>query len=261
MIDEIGSPQGLYPKHAHLLSQLAYRNVPYQDGEQIFVPTDISLPNYDVAIVIIAGGAHGERFTLGDGGAVLRSLDMQNYAVTEKIKKHLDRFLKNKGMRLIGNEIMTSPISEDHIAHLIPHVASVMQEAMMNLFAVAQKMEKLHLKYRIGEILNKIVDNANITHGYKVQGSTTDTYKFDFSISVPGRKRILLDAPVPDSSSIAATFLRQSDVKRLHEPSLVQMITYDPSDKWPSSALAQLKLVDVPLINIEGLRNAISFAA
>lgn len=257
MINTALPHKGLYPKNSELIFLLTQRNTPYQNGEQICVPTDITLPNYDVAIVIVAGGAKGERFTLSDGGAVLRSLDLQNYVITKNLKNSLERYLKPKELHLIGNEIMTPPISLECVAHLIPYFASMMREGMSYLFSKVQKMDRLHLKYRMGEILNKIVENANITPGYKIQGFTTDTYKFDFSISAPGKDRILLDAPVPDASSIAATFLRQADVKRLHTPGLKQMIAYDPGDKWPSSSLAQLKLVEVPLINVGKLKEAI----
>ncbi|MBN3867480.1 hypothetical protein [Gluconobacter kondonii] len=253
MMTETTPVRQLYPRQKEFLERLTNRHEPYMDGLTIRVPTDVILPTHEIAVVSIDGGAHDERYTLGDGGQIFRSLDIQNYHISLTVRRAVERVARSRGMQVIGNELMTNPVSADQVIPYIPHVAEVMREAMISALSKVARNERLMLRHRIGAILNRISGEANVTPDFRMQGSTTDRYKFDFSVMTAKHKRLLLDAPIPDPSSIAATILRQSDVRLLHLQDVKQVIAYDPSDHWPSSNLAQLQLANVPLVNVDQL--------
>ncbi|MBS1093860.1 hypothetical protein [Gluconobacter wancherniae] len=253
MIEDIASSTRLYPRREEFIERLSKRHEPYIEGNSIRVPTDIILPTYEVAVVSVEGGAKDQRYTVGDGGRILRSLDINNYQITPSIRRVIERVVRARGLRMSGNEIMTDPINWDVVVPYVSLVANVMRDALAAALTKAERSDRIMLRHRIREMLNKISGEANVTPDYKMQGATTDSYRFDFSVLTAKHKRFLLDTPIPDPSSIAATLLRQSDVRMLHLPDVQQVIAYDPVDRWPSSNLAQLQLANVPLINVNSL--------
>lgn len=252
------APNGeLYPRREQFMERLASRHQPYLEGNTIRIPTDVILQTHEVAIVSVDGGAYDERYVLGDGGQILRSLDLQNFTITSTVKRAIERVAKSRGMRLAGTSIVTDAVGWEQVIPYVPYVADVMRECLSASLSKVARHDRLLLRHRIGEMLNRISGEANVTQDYKMQGSTSDSYKFDFSVLTSNHHRFLLDAPIPDPSSIAATLLRQADVRLLGMSNLRQMITYDPNDRWPSSNLAQLQLANVPLINVEHLEAAL----
>jgi len=248
----MGGQQG-----ARVLSALATRRKPYIARGKVHVPTDVILPSHDLAIVVVEGGAKDDRYTLSDGGHLFTTLDLQGYRLTPAVIKAAKRAAAHRGASIQNYEIIFGPVPLEAVPALISHVAELEREAMLATFKILAKQERRALKDRISGLLEQIAEAGTVSSSYKMQGSTTAMHRFDFALALPGRKKVLLDVPVPDPQSIAATILRQADIARLSSSHLAQFITFDPQDNWPAPSLAQLQLAGVPLIAVSSLRETI----
>jgi len=256
MIDRASYPV-VNGANERIFAAFSRRREPYVARGRVHVPTDVILPTHDLAVVVVEGGAADDRYTLGDGGHLFNVLDMQGYTLTQGLINAVTRVARQAGAFVQGYEIVFGPVTLDAATALIAHMAELEREAMIAAFKMLGKMERRALKDRITELLSGIAAAGTVSPAYKMQGSTTATHKFDFALALPGRDRVLLDVPVPDPHSIAATMLRQADIAQLRMPQIRQLITFDPQDNWPSSSLAQLQLAGVPLVDVSVLRETI----
>jgi hypothetical protein len=94
----------------------------------------------------------------------------------------------------------------------------------------------------------------------RLKGYCEDSLRFDYLVTINAGLRLVVDAPVPDGSSIASVVLRQADIKAAQILGLHQAIVYDEADHWQSTNLAQLKLAQVPLINARSLQTGLMAA-
>jgi hypothetical protein len=251
-----------YPQHNGIIDSLKRRNVVSRLGNVVLVTTDVLLPNGSQVTVVVEGGASGERITVSDAGAALISVAEAGLALDAAANAAMRRLAARLGLALEAGNLRSEPVQPADAAYAVTLVANGAREIAKAAFDAGRRKERRRFRERVEQALSNIFATSIIQKGARLNGYSEDSLRFDYLVTMSNRVRLVIDAPIPDGSSIASVVLRQADIKAASVPGMHQAIVYDEADHWRSTSLAQLKLAQVPLVNArflqEGLMAAIA---
>jgi hypothetical protein len=253
-------PTPRYASHAEIAEKLASRSKIKRLESSILVPTDVLMPGGVNIVAVIEGGATGDRITATDAGVALSHVIESGFAITAGIQSAAAKAAKASGLSYEQGVLRTPPVGIQHSAWLVRLIANGTREVAVAALEAARRRERIRFRDRVQYELSKIFGEASVDVGVRLSGVSTDTHRFDYLLSWSGH-RIAIDVPVPESGSVAAVVLRQTDLRESQPGGLRQAIAYDQDDRWPSSTLAQLKLAKVPLVRASHLESDIRTAA
>jgi hypothetical protein len=249
-----------FPRHDEIVDSLRRRNVVSRLGEVILVTTDVLLPNGSQLIVLVEGGAAGDRITVSDAGAAMISVAEAGLALNSAAHASMRRLAIRLGLSLEGGVLRSEAISPDDVAYAMTVVANGARQIADAAFGAARRQERNRFRERVAQDLSVIFGPAIVQRGARLNGYSEDSLRFDYLVTINAGLRLVVDAPIPDGSSIASVVLRQADIKAAQILGLHQAIVYDEADHWQSTSLAQLKLAQVPLINARNLQTGLMAA-
>jgi hypothetical protein len=251
-----------YPRHDEIVETLRSRNAVDRLGDAILVTTDVMLPDGSQVIAVVEGGAAGDRVTASDAGAALISVGEAGLTLDTPAYASVRRLASKYGLSLEAGVLRSEPVSPEDVAYAIILLANGARDIAKASFDLARRQERLRFRERVEKDLGAIFGPAIVQRGARLSGYSEDSLRFDYLVTVSAGQRMVVDAPIPDGSSIASVVLRQADMKAARVPGMHQAIIYDEADHWRSTSLAQLKLAQVPLISArllrEGLLSAIA---
>ena len=250
----------LYPRHADITRALKARNRALRLSGSLVVPTDVLLPNHSHCVVIIEGGVVGDRITVSDAGAALASVAETGLEITHAVLEAARRTAIPFGVGMEGGVLRTHPVSPEDAVNAVVALANAMREVARVAFDAARRAQRTRFRERVFGELNRIFTGSHVRRDGHIRGSSEDSLRFDYVVALNDSRRLVVDAPLPDLSSIASVVLKQSDLRVANIAGVKQAIVYDEDDRWPSSGLAQLNLAQVPVISAvileQGLRAA-----
>ena len=243
-----------YPRHDEIIALLRDRRPPQRMGDAIIVPTDVLLPSNVTCIVVIEGGATGHEITASDAGAAMACVREAGLEVSAAVERAAARAAQPYGMVLEKGVLRSQPEAVAEARYLVLCMANTMSIVANAALSAARKQEKTRFRERVQKELNLIFAQDRVQKNAPLRGFSQDTHRFDFVVGFGEGRKLALDVPIPDPSSIAAVVLRQTDMRAAELQNVRQAIAYDKEDHWTSSGLAQLKLARVPLVTSEHLR-------
>ena len=243
-----------FPRHDDISALLQSRNSCLRLGGSIVAATDVILPNGSQVVIIIEGGASGERVTASDAGAALISVSEAGFSLDEGAYSSVKRFARSLGLSLSNGVLRSEPVSPDEAAYAVVTLANGVREVARLAFEAGHRQERKRFRERVEGELSRIFVAATVRKSARLRGASEDNLRFDYLVTLDPSRRLVVDAPVPDGSSIAAVVLRQSDLRAAHIMGLHQAIIYDEEDRWPSASLSQLRLAQVPLVSARRLQ-------
>jgi hypothetical protein len=178
--------------------------------------------------------------------------------ITANVERAAARAAQAFGISLEGGTLRSQPEAISEARYLVMIMANAMQSVAAAALGAAKRNEKTRFRERVQEELNSIFKEDRVRKNGVLRGFSQETHRFDFVISFRDARKLALDVPIPDPSSIAAVVLRQSDMRAAGLMEVRQAIAYDEDDRWTSSGLAQLQLAQVPLITSENLRASLA---
>jgi hypothetical protein len=249
-----------YPRHDEIMFALKERNVVRRLDNVVLATTDVLLPNGSQVVVLVEGGASGDRVTASDAGAALISLAEAGLELDAAACASMRRLAAKIGLILEAGILRSEPVSPDEAAYAVILLANGAREIARAAFDVGRRQERRRFREKVEQELGKIFGSAIVQKSARLNGYSEDSLRFDYLVTLHNRTRLVVDAPVPDGSSIASVVLRQADIKAALIPGMHQAIIYDEGDHWRSSSLAQLKLAQVPVINARFLQDGLMAA-
>lgn len=243
-----------YPRHDDIIALLSARKAPQRMGDAIVVPTDVLLPSNVTCVVVIEGGAVGNEITASDAGAALACVREAGLEVNAAVERAAIRAAQPFGVSMEKGVLRSQPEAISEARYLVLCMANAMTSVANAALTAAKKHEKVRFRERVQKELASIFAEDRVQRNASLRGFSQDTHRFDFVVGLGEGKKLALDVPIPDPSSIAAVVLRQADMRAAGLQSVRQAIAYDKEDHWTSSGLAQLQLAQVPLVTSDNLR-------
>ncbi|MGY3575297.1 DUF1829 domain-containing protein [Bradyrhizobium sp. USDA 4504] len=214
-------------------------------GSRVFVPTLSTYPSNAVVYVTIEGG--NDVFVVSDGAGAVETL---HGAGGHKVAAHklLQVLLRGQGNLRVDKSgaIYTSPVRRSELTAAISLIAETSVRCSEILLRNFKPERHSDFRKEIGDKLQVQFRDAFKAGGH-MPGASTKVHKFDFLIRRPSGTMIVMDAVVPDSSSVNAALVSHLDLKRAKRADVQQAIIYDDTQDWRSSDLALLTIAAPPI--------------
>jgi hypothetical protein len=212
-------------------------------------PTDVLLPSGALVLAYIDGGVAGDRVSAHDGGAALAEVRQAGFAMTQQVMRAARSAAGRAGLSVEGSILRSPPeaLADARVAVIIlANGARAVAEAALT---AARKKDRIRLRDRVAQQLREIFGDVAIRHEVPLLGGSRTSHRVDWLVRLSDSRQLAIDVPVPDSSSIASTVLRQIDLRRGSISGLHQAIAFDEDDEWTATELSQLAMADVPLVS------------
>lgn len=195
---------------------------------------------------------------MSDAGAALISVAEAGLALDASANAAMRRLAARLGLALEAGNLRSEPVQPGDAAYAVTLVANGAREIAKAAFDAGRQKDRRRFRERVQQALCNIFATSIIQKGDRLSGYSEDSLRFDYLVTMSNRVRLVIDAPIPDGSSIASVVLRQVDIKAASVPGMHQAIVYDEADHWRSTSLAQLKLAQVPLVNARFLQEGLN---
>ena len=177
----------------------------------------------------------GNLFMVTDEGAALFDLAGHDPAHRTFTVVAKDRAARH-GADFDGMAFRYLRVGPSQLRAAIASIANLTAEVAHEVAARSLKVRADTVKDQLFARIDEAFKGRNVTHNADIIGASTATYQFDALVDVDGR-RVAFDAFTDDPASIAATYTKLSDVKRLESgPSLIG-VTPDPDRVGPKLTL------------------------
>lgn len=80
-----------------------------------------------------------------------------------------------------------------------------------------------------------------------INGARDRQHKFDTALNLPDGRKVLVDVVRHQGNSINSSIVANLDVRRLHNPSIIQRIVFDPDENWKSKEVELLSVGATPV--------------
>lgn len=205
----------------------------------VFVPTHCLYPSNAVVRVCVSGRLN--EFRVHDDGGALDEFESSGGVANDAIAT-----IRNKareqglGVTRAGLIHTSEAVGLDQVAGAIVLVANASKEAAHLLLEKYRAHPRRNFRQELAGILE--LKFGRLSSRGPVVGMSNKPHKFDYDIRLSGDRRLLIDAVVPEASSINAVLVSNIDVKQAERSDLIQRIVYDDHDDWKSSDLTLLSL-------------------
>jgi hypothetical protein len=216
---------------------MASWSAPKTEGEWIVVPTSLAYPSNRTVRVYLSGGTDAVRAF--DGGGAFDELDGAGEYEFDAFKA-LEKFAAKSGIAVDRRGwLATEPVSYEMLPSLIPYLAGISVNAAVHLRKRRRKTRLVDLREEVNGVLTQRFEA--VRRDAQLLGASNKRHKFDFLVDTRPNQQLVVDAALPDASSINAIVVRQLDVKAAMTPGVSQMIVYDDRDAWRSEDIALLR--------------------
>lgn len=206
------------------------------------VTTHCIYPTNTFVQLMVMAGDH--TFVVSDEGGSIKEIEAAG-AYIENPDKMISSAIRGSGLHSHNGVISSPACSSKELGFAIASVANASKSAAEWLFSHTKVRPNQNFK----EIVAKYLKSAfpERVKSDTVVGGSNKVHKFDNIIRLTDGRRIIVDAVVPDASSINARVVANMDVKSAHHDDIEQRIVYDESDEWSIADLNLLQL-GAPLI-------------
>jgi hypothetical protein len=224
-----------------------------EDGGRIAVPTQYLYPSNGCVTAYVAGDMAGQ-FRVSDDGGALDSLSAHGLSVSEP-SKLVSPFCKRRHLKEKNGIIYAPRVPIEGLSTAIVMVAAASSEAAAHGIKAIKPARRKELAAAVYEALERfcvdrrISPTEHIIAEERIAGLSNRQYVFDYVVHVDTTEALLVDAVVPEATSINSTVVSHIDVGQTKNPKYRQIIVYDPNEQWNSSDLnlLQMAAVTVPL--------------
>jgi hypothetical protein len=213
-------------------------------GDRLLVPTFSFYPSNAMVQIFVEGG--NDSFVVSDGGGAIETLHGAGGHKVAALKM-LPALVRGHEFKVSGSGWIYGPnISRSEITGAI----SLISETSVRCSEILLR----HFKPEMHSDFRKDIEVA-LEHRYRdafkagghLPGASNKIHKFDYVVRTDHGNTIVMDAVVPDSSSINAALVSHLDLMRTNRPDIKQAIIYDDGQKWKSADLALLTLAAPPI--------------
>ncbi len=227
-----------------LLSEIANFTAPYADGNSLVVPTLNTYPSNSMVQVFVEGGKRS--FVISDGGGAAKTLSEAGY-----LGHAGPRFLTD---HVRGTDVSVSKAGWLYLAHVeteevtgaITEIAEVSREASYALLRHFKPEVPFDFRSDLDIILDRHFRDA-LQRKAHLPGASNKLHTFDYLFRVRESIVVVLDAVLPDASSINSAVVSHMDVKASKSSKMHQFIVYDDKQAWKSADLALLSVGAPPV--------------
>ncbi|MEQ8246376.1 MAG: hypothetical protein RID42_01715 [Alphaproteobacteria bacterium] len=209
-------------------------------GSRIAVPTHCLYPSNSSVTVYVTGGALEIR--VSDEGGAIDEISAHGLKV-EDADRLLHPFCKRAGLRHDKGAIYSPSVPIERLPSMVVLVAnasSAAAKAGLDKFKIRLRRD---LKEELRRVLQLRFSEERIHSHSVLTGQSTRQYHFDNVVDIGSKKRLVMDAVLPDAASINAKAVAHLDLKQVDDSTIIQRIVYDDQDKWASADLNLLQTV------------------
>lgn len=207
------------------------------DGQRIIVPTHCLYPSNGVVAVTVEGGAN--EFRAHDAGGAIDEF-LASGASSLGSFGAIRHIAKQQGLRVTEQGVIQAPLVR---LEQVPAAVVVVANASKEIAHFLTDRYRPQIKRDIREVIRQILDKQFYGSWHKenvIAGKSNKQHRFDFVVKLPQSKLILIDAVVPEASSINSAVVANLDVRAAELLNIEQRIVYDDDAPWKASDLALL---------------------
>jgi hypothetical protein len=244
----INPPLGFQTSFRRVLDGLASWPAPELTSDGIVVPTHCLYPSNSVVNVKVEGH---ENFFVHDQGGAMDEMEAA-CAPVPNAARLIVHIVRPYGLDVSKEgAIYATQVSAEELASTIVLVANASKEAAQYLI---ERYRPPHRDMR--GIVEQILDlkfRNQWKRNLRIVGASSKSHRFDYIVNLPKQRQLLLDAVVPEPSSINAAVVAHLDVKQSEDAKQVdQRIVYDDAVEWTAADLSLLRVGarPVPVSNL-----------
>lgn len=211
---------------------------PEESGGVIRVPTSCLYPSNSIVTVFVE--AKLDDLIVHDDGRALDELAASDLAFGHPIKA-LSQLVRKAGLSVTASgAIVSKRLKIEEVAGAIAIVANASRDGASYLIDHA-RVPRVNFREGVERELDKRFPKL-WKRNRRTPGESTKVHRFDYGVELPGGRLLLVDAVVPDSSSINAAVVANLDVAHARSLKIESRIVYDDREKWKASDLSILRV-------------------
>ena len=212
---------------------------PSEADGAVAVSTDCLYPSNGIIKVFVTGRAN--EFRVHDNAGALDEFDSSSGFASDAIGT-LRIKAREQGLQITNSGCIYTPqsVTFEQLAGAICLVANASKEAAHSLVEKYRPPPKRNFRDELAKILER--QFGRLPAKGAIVGSSNKVHKFDYDIELSGRRHLLLDAVVPEPTSINAVLAANIDVRQTGQGHIIQRIVYDDADEWKASDLSLLSI-------------------
>lgn len=213
-------------------------------GRFVIVPTFSFYPSNAMVRAYVEG--EGDSFVVSDGGGAVDTLHGAG-GYTVSFEKFLGAMARRKRFHLNPEGWLVSPrVSADRLTGAITETVELSRIAAETLLRHFRINEAMDFRRAIDQKLDGRFHSAVLKKAH-LSGASNKAHTFDYLIKLPSERTLVIDAVVPDPSSVNAALVSHLDLKNTGRTDIRQAIVFDDRANWKSSDLALLRLAAPPI--------------
>jgi hypothetical protein len=210
-----------------------------EDG-RVFVPTHCLYPSNGVVVVVVEGGV--AQFRVHDDAGALDELESAGGRVSSTFNV-MRSVIRRQGLEVADSGAIISPfVSADELAATITLVANASKEVAHRLIDSMRPPPRRDFRAELERLLKRQFGIIPLRRHAAVIGSSNKQHRFDYAVQIGEQRQLLLDAVMPESTSINAAVVAHLDVKQAKLPNVIQRIVYDDGEMWSAADLNLLQV-------------------
>jgi SAM-dependent methyltransferase len=207
---------------------------PSEDEGRVLVPTHCLYPSNGVVSVVVEGGA--DRFRVHDDGAALDELESAMGVVPYPLSI-MRAATRRQGVEVTDAGVIFAPLTNfADLAATIILVANASKDAANRLIDSMKPRPRRNFRFELEKLLESEFGHMPLRRASSVIG-LRKPHKFDYVVHVSEQRQLLLDAVMPEASSINAAVVAHLDVRQAKLRNVVQRIVYDDEETWKAEDL------------------------
>lgn len=212
-------------------------------GSRLIVTTQCFYPSRNLVLAHIEGGE--STAIVSDGGGAFNEIDAAGeygFDPRRVLRAHLKKWnleVDKKGW------IYSGSVEHRHIPSMVAIVANASADAARILLSHVRP-KKRDFRVELDKLLRQRF-NGSPHSKQRLIGASNKSHEFDYVIDIGRGRRLVVDAVLPEATSINGTIVAHVDIKNAELDGVVQRIIYDDNEDWKSSDLSLLTVGATPL--------------
>lgn len=180
-----------------------------------------------------------DTFVVSDEGGAIREIESAG-AYIENPDKMISQMIHQMGLKVVKGVIRSPECNASQLGFAIASVSNASRSVADWLFSHTRVRPHHNFKEVVANYLKfAFPDNVRAE---TIVGESNKAHRFDNIIHLSNGRRMVVDAVVPDPSSINARVVANMDVKNAGHPDVEQRIIYDDADDWSPADLNLLQV-------------------
>ncbi|WP_372425797.1 hypothetical protein [Salinarimonas chemoclinalis] len=220
----------------------------YQVGNRVIVPVLVTYPGGTMVQLLVEGGA--DTFVVSDGGGALRCYLAQGGQGARALRL-LQEAARRHGVACNDDGwIFESAVDAGRLPSALSAVADASVRGAGTLLSHLRPRNVADFRPVLDRMIRSTFE-GRVKRDAIVLGASNKEHRFDYALRVDDRRTVLIDAVLPDPSSINAAIVAHLDVRIMHVEdttrAIVQKIIYDDRLEWSSADLALIRQGATPI--------------